>query len=211
MPLFSALEKLRRMKDLLLATTNPGKIQEIKAILSGVPLRILTPVEMNLRLTVPEDSNSYAGNASLKATAFALAAGLPTLADDSGLEVEALGGEPGIHSHRFSPSFSASDRDRCLYLLEKLRGISCPWKARFVCAVVVCSSTGELLRTWGECPGEIIPEFRGSNGFGYDPIFLVSGTNKTMAELPDEQKNQLSHRARALQAALPGLFEFASR
>jgi XTP/dITP diphosphohydrolase len=112
---------------------------------------------------------------------------------------------------RFSPNVSASDRDRCLYLLEKLEEYPRPWKARFVCAVVVCSPSGELLRAWGECPGEIIPEFRGGNGFGYDPIFLVAGTNKTMAELPDEEKNQLSHRARALQAALPGLREFAEK
>ena len=199
------------MKDLLLATTNTGKILEIKAILAGLPLRLLTPLEIDLRLSVPEESESYAGNASLKASAYALAAGLPTLADDSGLEVEALGGEPGVHSHRYSPMASASDRDRCLYLLEKLRGIPRPWKARFVCAVVVCSPSAELLRAWGECPGEIIPEFRGSNGFGYDPLFLVDGTQKTMAELPDEEKNQLSHRARALQAALPGLIEFAGK
>ncbi|NMC15173.1 MAG: RdgB/HAM1 family non-canonical purine NTP pyrophosphatase [Chloroflexi bacterium] len=199
------------MKELLLASSNPGKIQEIKAILAGIPLRLLTPAELGLRISVSEDSGSYVGNASLKASAYALAAGLPTLADDSGLEVEALGGEPGVQSHRFSPNVFASDRDRCLYLLEKLENIARPWKARFVCAVVVCSPSGELLRAWGECPGEIIPEFRGENGFGYDPIFLVAGTNKTMAELPDEEKNQLSHRARALQAALPGLREFAEK
>ncbi len=199
------------MKELLLATSNPGKIQEIKAILAGIPLRLLTPAELGLRISVSEDSGSYVGNASLKASAYALAAGLPTLADDSGLEVEALGGEPGVQSHRFSPNVFASDRDRCLYLLEKLENIARPWRACFVCAVVVCSPSGELLRAWGECPGEIIPEFRGGNGFGYDPLFLVAGTNKTMAELPDEEKNQLSHRARALQAALPGLREFAEK
>ncbi len=199
------------MKELLLATSNPGKIQEIKAILAGIPLRLLTPAELGLHISVSEDSGSYVGNASLKASAYALAAGLPTLADDSGLEVEALGGEPGVQSHRFSPNVFASDHDRCLYLLEKLEEYPRPWKARFVCAVLLCSPSGELLRAWGECPGEIIPEFRGGNGFGYDPIFLVAGTNKTMAELPDEEKNQLSHRARALQAALPGLREFAEK
>lgn len=197
------------MKELLLATSNPGKLQEIKAILAGIPLRIISPVEINLHLTIPEDCATYAGNAYLKALAYAKAAGIPALADDSGLEVEALDGEPGIHSHRYSPKASATDRDRCLYLLEKLKNHPQPWKARFVCAVVLCSPSGELLRAWGECPGEIIPEFRGENGFGYDPIFLVAGTNKTMAELPDEEKNQLSHRARAFQAALPGLREFA--
>lgn len=199
------------MKELLLATSNPGKIQEIKAILAGIPLRLLTPAELGLHISVSEDSGSYVGNAYVKALAYAKAAGIPALADDSGLEVEALGGEPGLHSHRFSPNVFASDRDRCLYLLEKLENIARPWKARFVCAVVVCSPSGELLRAWGECPGEIIPEFRGGNGFGYDPIFLVAGTNKTMAELPDEEKNQLSHRARALQAALSGLREFAEK
>ena len=199
------------MKELLLATSNPGKIQEIKAILAGIPLRLLTPAELGLRISVSEDSGSYVGNAYVKALAYAKAAGIPALADDSGLEVEALGGEPGVQSHRFSPNVSASDRDRCLYLLEKLEEYPRPWKARFVCAVLLCSPSGELLRAWGECPGEIIPEFRGGNGFGYDPLFLVAGTNKTMAELPDEEKNQLSHRARALQAALPGLREFAEK
>ena len=199
------------MKELLLATSNPGKIQEIKAILAGIPLRLLTPAELGLHISVSEDSGSYVGNAYVKALAYAKAAGIPALADDSGLEVEALGGEPGVQSHRFSPNVSASDRDRCLYLLEKLEEYPRPWKARFVCAVLLCSPSGELLRAWGECPGEIIPEFRGGNGFGYDPLFLVAGTNKTMAELPDEEKNQLSHRARALQAALPGLREFAEK
>jgi len=197
------------MKDLLLATTNPGKIQEITAILAGIPLRLLSPADFGLDISVVEDSGSYTGNARLKASAYARAAGIPALADDSGLEVEALGGEPGLRSHRYSPLTSATDRDRCLYLLEKLKEAARPWKARFVCAVVVCGSSGEMLRAWGECPGEIIPEFRGENGFGYDPIFLVAGSDKTMAELPNEQKNQLSHRARALQAALPALREFA--
>jgi len=93
--------------------------------------------------------------------------------------------------------------------LKNLKAHPQPWEARFVCAVVLYSPSGEVLRSFGECRGEIIPEFRGENGFGYDPIFLVAGINKTMAELPDEQKNQLSHRANALRAALPALREFA--
>ncbi|HOE34616.1 MAG: RdgB/HAM1 family non-canonical purine NTP pyrophosphatase [Chloroflexi bacterium] len=197
------------MKDLLLATTNAGKIKEISEILADVPLRLLTPADFGLDLVVSENSGSYFGNARLKASQYAAAAGIPALADDSGLEVEALGGDPGVHSRRFSPTPSATDRDRCQYLLEKLKNIPRPWKARFVCAVVVRSPSEELLNGWGECPGEIIPDFRGDNGFGYDPIFLVGGVNKTMAELTDIEKNALSHRARALQAALPALYAFA--
>ncbi len=197
------------MKTLLLATTNPGKIQEIKAILTGIPLRLLSPAEIDLRLTIDEISSSYFGNAQLKAQIYANASGLPALADDSGLEVFALGGKPGVHSHRYSPNAAADDRERCLYLLDNLKAHPQPWEARFVCAVVLYSPSGEVLRSFGECRGEIIPEFRGENGFGYDPIFLVAGINKTMAELPDEQKNQLSHRANALRAAMPALREFA--
>jgi len=197
------------MRDLLLATTNPGKIKEVSVILANIPLRLRTPADFGLNLSVVEDSESYAGNAYLKASAYAAATGLPSLADDSGLEVQALGGAPGVHSHRFSPLPSATDHDRCLYLLKQLSAYTRPWKARFICAVLVCGISGELLRAWGECPGEIIPEFRGENGFGYDPIFLLEGQNKTMAELNDFDKNQLSHRARALQSALPALNLFA--
>ena len=120
------------------------------------------------------------------------------LADDSGLEVEALNGAPGIHSHRFLPDPNATSHDRCLYLLQRLQDFPRPWRAAFHCEVVVLTYQGAILTSHGVCTGEIIPEFRGENGFGYDPIFLLDGTNQTMAELDPDTKNILSHRGKAV-------------
>ncbi|MBP6068670.1 MAG: RdgB/HAM1 family non-canonical purine NTP pyrophosphatase [Anaerolineaceae bacterium] len=198
------------MKTLLIATNNPGKIAEITAILAPLPLKLITPAEHGLTLSIPEDGQSYFENAYKKAAAFAQASGLPTLADDSGLEVEVLGGAPGVHSHRYLANPSATDEQRCRALLNQLSAYPRPWKAAFHCEVVLCDANELVLRSHGICPGEIIPEFRGENGFGYDPIFLVEGTSQTMAELTDEQKNRISHRAKALQAAWDDLLRFAS-
>jgi len=198
------------MKKLLIATNNPGKIAEITAILTPLPLKLITPAELGITLFIPEDGQSYFENAHKKAAAFAQATGLPTLADDSGLEVEVLGGAPGVHSHRYSADPSATDEQRCRALLNQLSAYPRPWKAAFHCEVVLCDANELVLRSHGSCPGEIIPEFRGKNGFGYDPIFLVEGTHRTMAELTDEQKNHISHRAKALQAAWDDLLRFAA-
>ena len=198
------------MKTLLIATNNPGKIAEITAILAPLPLKLITPAEHGLTLSIPEDGQSYFENAYKKAAAFAQASGLPTLADDSGLEVEVLGGAPGVHSHRYLANPSATDEQRCRALLNQLSAYLRPWKAAFHCEVVLCDANELVLRSHGICPGEIIPEFRGKNGFGYDPIFLVEGTHQTMAELTDEQKNHISHRAKALQAAWDDLLRFAA-
>ncbi|HQM65273.1 MAG TPA: RdgB/HAM1 family non-canonical purine NTP pyrophosphatase, partial [Anaerolineaceae bacterium] len=189
------------MKTLLIATNNPGKIAEISAILAPLPLKLITPAELGLTLSIPEDGQSYFENAHKKAAAFAQVSKLPTLADDSGLEVEVLGGAPGVHSHRYLADPSATDEQRCRALLNQLSAYPRPWKAAFQCEIVLCNPNEIVLRSHGSCPGEIIPEFRGKNGFGYDPIFLVEGTHQTMAELTDEQKNRISHRAKALQAA----------
>jgi XTP/dITP diphosphohydrolase len=198
------------MKTLLIATNNPGKIAEITVILTPLPLKLITPEELGLTLTVPEDAQSYFENAYKKAVAFAQATGLPTLADDSGLEVEVLGGAPGVHSHRYLTDPSATDEQRCQALLNELSAYPHPWKAAFHCEVVLCDANELVLRSHGICPGEITPEFRGENGFGYDPIFLVEGTLQTMAELTDEQKNRISHRAKALQAAWDDLLKFTA-
>jgi len=198
------------MKTLLIATNNPGKIAEITAILAPLPLKLITPIDLGFTLSIPEDGQSYFENAYKKAAAFAQASGLPTLADDSGLEVEVLGGAPGVHSHRYLANPSATDEQRCRALLNQLSAYLRPWKAAFHCEVVLCDANELVLRSHGICPGEIIPEFRGENGFGYDPIFLVEGTSQTMAELTDEQKNRISHRAKALQAAWDDLLRFAS-
>jgi len=205
-------------KKLLLATNNPGKVSEMRAILSELPqLKLFTPQDLGLKIKVAEVGKSYAENAAIKARAFAQASGMTTLADDSGLEVELLDGEPGLHSARYLPQPDATDADRRAYLLERLAGKPRPWRARFRCTVAIAEpaspraalAAGEHL--WdsevqfaeGACEGQIIPEERGQGGFGYDPIFLVAGSKQTMAELDAEEKNQISHRARAVRAAFP--------
>jgi XTP/dITP diphosphohydrolase len=193
---------------LLIATNNPGKMREIQAILGDLPLELVTPAGLGLNLDVEESASTYAENAALKAHGFTAASGLISLADDSGLEVDALGGEPGIRSARYAPQAGASDADRRAYLLERLKGIPHPphepgWRAHFHCTVAIATPAGELYFTEGRCDGFIINEERGSNGFGYDPLFYIPEWNATMAELSEETKNRISHRARALRNALP--------
>ncbi len=191
--------------QLLIATTNPGKRVEIQEILAdlSLPLELKLPRELGMTLEVQETGHSYAENAALKALAYAAQSGLPALADDSGLEVEALDGAPGLYSARYAPQPGATDADRRSYLLANLAGKPRPWKARFVCALALALPDGRLLHSRGECPGEIIPQELGSNGFGYDPIFWMPEFEATMAQLSSEEKNRVSHRARALRAAFP--------
>jgi XTP/dITP diphosphohydrolase len=195
------------MHKILLATNNKGKVAEIKALLAGTGLTLLTPADLGLTLEVTEDGMTYAANAIKKAAAFAQASGYIALGDDSGLEVDALNGQPGLHSHRFNPMPGATDADRRAYLLEKLRGAQRPWTAHFHATVAVVLPSGKTHLTSGICDGEIIPEERGSNGFGYDPIFFIPGIGHTMAELEMDEKNTLSHRALAIQNAIPILKE----
>jgi XTP/dITP diphosphohydrolase len=190
---------------LLLATTNVGKIKEMRALLQTLPLEILTPADLGLTLEVQESGATYEENASLKARAYAQASGLVCLADDSGLEVAALGGAPGLHSARYVSSPDATDADRRSYLIEQLRDHPRPWNARFFCLVAIATAAGNIFKTEGVCAGEIIPVARGQGGFGYDPIFLLPAFNQTMAELDPDQKNELSHRGRAVKAAIPML------
>lgn len=192
--------------ELLLATNNAGKVVELQQLLQELSfVEVLTPLDLGLDLDVEETGLTYQENAALKAEAFMQASGLPTLADDSGLEVAALDGAPGLHSKRFSPKPGATDSDRRSYLLEKLAAKSQPWKAQFI-AWAALAIPEQDTRFWkGSCPGEIIPEERGTNGFGYDPIFFIPQKRKTMAELSDLEKNALSHRGNAIRAALPDL------
>ena len=191
------------MIKLLLASSNLGKLREIQALLDDLDVILQTPEQLDLTIDVDEDGVTYAENAALKASAFAQASGLLTLADDSGLEVDVLGGLPGIHSARFSQLPHATDADRRNYLLDRLRGYPRPWSAQFHCTVALTTPGGDIYFANGECHGEIIPEERGQGGFGYDPIFLLSDLGRTMAELDMEEKNRLSHRARAVKASLP--------
>lgn len=190
-------------QQLLIATTNKGKRKEIFDLLKMLPLELLTPDDISLDMDVEENGTTYLANARLKARAFCRASQLPTLADDTGLEVKALHGQPGLNSHRFTGNPDASDRERRQLLLSKLEGKPRPWNARFVCAVVLMLPSGRRYSCEDACEGEIIPEERGSDGFGYDPIFLFPQEGQTMAELSLDEKNRISHRARAIQGILP--------
>lgn len=200
------------MLHLLIATTNPGKQVELQGLLQELPIQLVLPAEIGLEgFEVVEDGSTYAENAARKARAYCQASGLAVLADDSGLEVEALQGAPGLHSARYAPQPGATDADRRALMLQNLRGQPQPWKARFRCTVAIATPEGNLEFTEGICPGEILPEERGSQGFGYDPIFFLPELGKTMAEMTRQQKNTLSHRARAVQAALPILKRMAEQ
>jgi XTP/dITP diphosphohydrolase len=189
--------------QILIATNNEGKVSEIKALLDGFGFEIFTPVDLGLTLDVVEDGETYAENAKKKALAFAQASGMTALGDDSGLEVDALDRRPGLHSHRFCPIPNATDADRRKYLLQRLGDKPRPWTARFKATVAVALPSGKVYLAMGQCEGEIIPDERGSNGFGYDPIFFIPELGHTMAELEMKEKNRLSHRARAIQNTIP--------
>jgi XTP/dITP diphosphohydrolase len=191
------------MKKLLIATNNQGKVLELQELLTGSGIEFITPAQINLQLDVEEDGSTYQENACKKAIAFAQASGLISLADDSGLEVEALDGAPGLYSARYSPKPGAKDADRRAFLLENLKDKPRPWKAHFHATIAIAKPTGEIEFTEGNCYGEIIPEERGTGGFGYDPIFFMPEHGRTMAELDMDEKNRLSHRARAVIAAMP--------
>ncbi len=191
------------MNKLLIATNNQGKVLELQELLTGSGIEFVTPAQINLQLEVEEDGFNYQENAGKKAVAFAQASGMIALADDSGLEVEALNGAPGLYSARYSPKPGAKDKDRRDFLLENLKDKPRPWKAHFHATIAVAKPNGEIEFAEGNCFGEIIPEERGTGGFGYDPIFLMPELGKTMAELEMEEKNKLSHRARAVIAAMP--------
>jgi XTP/dITP diphosphohydrolase len=198
------------MPKILIATNNLGKQKEIYSILSDLETELTTPVELDLNLEVVEDGSTYQENAAKKAVAFAQASGLISIADDTGLEVEALDGAPGLYSARFAPGSNVTDADRRSYLLQRLQNHSQPWKAQFRCVVALAAPGKDITFTEGICQGEIIPDERGFHGFGYDPIFLLPFINQTMAELSTEEKNQLSHRALAVKAAHPILLELIS-
>jgi XTP/dITP diphosphohydrolase len=184
-------------QKLLLASHNPGKISELKALAATLDAELVTLADLGIVEKAEETGSTYAENAVLKARFYAVRAGLPVLADDSGLEVDALGGEPGVRSARYLSAPGATDADRRRYLVSRLAGHPRPWTARFRCVVAVVFPDGRLLTGEGTCEGVIIPEDRGENGFGYDPI-LEFPDGRTMAELGDDEKNRVSHRARAV-------------
>ena len=194
-----------KMNKLLIATNNRGKIKEFHELLDNMGIDLVTPAQIDLDLDVVEDGPTYAENAAKKAVAFARASRLISLADDSGLEVDALNGEPGLYSARYGSTNGEklSDAGRRQYLLQKLQDKPHPWTARFHATIAIATPNNQLQITEGFCEGEIIPEERGTGGFGYDPIFLLPELGRTMAELSMDEKNRLSHRARAVMNAKP--------
>lgn len=182
---------------LLLATTNAGKAREYRNLLAGVPYRLVTLTEEGIGTDVPETGRTFEENASLKATVLARESGLLTLADDSGLVVDALGGGPGVLSARYAGE-NATDAERVDFLLKKLAGVPERERtARFHCVIAIATPEGDTQLFSGECPGVIATAPRGYNGFGYDPIFYLPEFGRTMAEIPAAEKNRISHRARA--------------
>ena len=227
---------------LLLATNNQDKIEELQDLLKDTGFELVTPADLNLELEVTEDGLTYAENAAKKALAFAQASGLISLADDSGLEVDALNGEPGLYSARYGSTngIKLTYAERRAFLINNLQPFPRPWIARFKATIAIAVPSDVTLSHWssspadgrgtyrdhtakgllhnketlrsargslrvthveGICEGEIIPEERGAGGFGYDPIFLFPELGKTMAELPMDEKNRLSHRAKAVMKA----------
>jgi XTP/dITP diphosphohydrolase len=186
---------------LLVATQNQGKAQEFRLLLAPLGARVCFPSELNLNVTVSEDDATYLDNARQKALAYVCASGLLTLADDSGLEVDALNGAPGIRSARYIPG---RDADRVAALLREMDGVPEEQRAaQFHCVVVIATPTGEFYTTEGVCRGLIALEPAGQGGFGYDPIFYLPDYDCTMAQLSQVEKNRISHRAKATKAAMP--------
>ena len=199
------------MPKLLLATTNQGKAREYRHLLKGLPFQLVTLAEEGIHIAVDEKNTTFEENARLKATVYSNFSQLITLADDSGLEVDALGGEPGIRSARFAGD-KASDKDKVERLLARVKEV--PWEkrtARFRCVIAIANPEGRTELCHGECRGLIAFEPKGNNGFGYDPIFYFPELDKTMAELPLETKNQISHRGRAAQEAYRMLEQLAEK
>src|SRR5712692_8276657 len=189
------------MRDLLLATTNPHKLEEYCAIFSDVPFRLLSLHDVQLDIDIEETGTTFAENATLKAHAYAQASGVLSLADDSGLEIDALEGAPGVYSARFAgPETSYEERFRLI--LAKLQGWSGAQRsARFRCVIALAEPSGTCQLVEGVIEGVIADTPRGESGFGYDPIFFVPELGKTFAELAPDLKNRISHRGRAAQKA----------
>ncbi len=180
-------------RRLVIATGNAGKLGEYRELLAGTGLTL-----MAVDPGVAEVGTTYADNAQLKAEAAREALGLPAVGDDSGVEVEVLEGFPGIHSARIGPT----QKERTQALLDRLQGHSRPWLARFVCTIALAVPGRPTEFFEGECRGEIIPEWKGVAGFGYDPVFLVPETGRTFGEMSPEEKARYSHRALAVRAML---------
>ncbi len=191
----------------VLASNNANKLREMRELLDGEGIELVSQREAGCDFAVEESGDSFEENAFLKAIAVTKAAGLPAVADDSGLMVDALDGAPGIYSARYTGSHEDSDAARTAFLLEKL-GDEQNRAAKFACAICCTFPNGDVLRAYGECPGSILTAPRGSGGFGYDPVFLPEGREQSMAELSESEKNAISHRGRAMRSFVEELRKY---
>ena len=183
------------MKEIIFASKNEGKVKEVRHILNGINAKIISLNDVGFKDEIAETEDTFEGNARIKAEAIYNKFKLPTIADDSGIIVIQLGNEPGVYSARYAGE-NASDEENNKKLLEKLRAFPDPHRGKFICAAVYFFGD-DFITTRGEVEGIIIREARGTNGFGYDPLFLPDGFDKTTAELPPEIKNKISHRFKA--------------
>lgn len=181
----------------ILASNNKGKLREMKAILSDLGAEVVSQSEAGLELEAEETGATFEENAMIKARAACTALSEPAIADDSGLAVEAQGGAPGVYSARYGGDYCKNDEERVQLLLKNLETDE-NRRAKFVSCIACVFPNGDIITARGECEGEITVQPRGEGGFGYDPIFEIPGTGKTMAELSDEEKNNVSHRGKAL-------------
>ncbi len=186
----------------VLASHNKKKIAELRTILSGLGVEVLSQADVGVSLEPEETGTTFAENARIKAEAVMRATGLPAIADDSGLMVDALGGTPGVYSARYGGP-GLDDTGRWQLLLRNMEGQT-DRACRFVCAICCCFPDGTELTAYGECPGTVAHEAHGAGGFGYDPVFWLPQYGKTMAELTPEEKNAISHRGKALRAFKEG-------
>lgn len=180
----------------VLATHNPGKLKEMSAVLNGLGIEVVSPADLGLQIAVEETGETFAENAMLKAKAVCAAAKLPAIADDSGLCVDALNGGPGVYSARYGGE-ELDDRGRMMLLLNTMRGMPTR-SAHFTCAIACAFPNGDTLTAEGQCAGTIAYAPMGTDGFGYDPVFMVPDKAKTFAQMDPEEKNAISHRGKAL-------------
>lgn len=193
--------------ELLVATRNHGKLKEIRALLASLSITVCGLADFPDLPEIVEDGLTFAANAEKKAATIARLTGRLTLADDSGLEVAALGGEPGVHSARYAGA-DADDVANNRKLLVEMAAIPPTQRAAaFVCVMALCAPDGSCRTFSGRLEGEIISEARGTEGFGYDPLFVVAGQQRTLAEIPLDEKNRISHRAQALAQVVAVLLE----
>ncbi len=192
----------------VLASKNQHKLAEISKIVAQFGMELVLQSELGLDIDVDETGETFEENSMLKARAVMEASGMPAIADDSGLMVDALDGAPGVYSARYGGSHDRTDEERYRYLLSNLENVPDEKRsAKFVSVITLLYPDGHAIVARGECPGTILHAPRGENGFGYDPVFFVTSEGKSMAELSPERKNEISHRARALQVLAARLEE----